>query len=499
MRCVPITASQLYNHLSCPHRVSMDAFGDPARREEPNPFVQMLWERGSLFERDTIAGLRVPFTDLSALAGDEKEAATRTALARGDALIYGGRLSEDDLLGEPDLLRRERIDADDRARYVAIDIKSGSGEEGGDDDAPGKPKKTYAVQLALYTDILMRLGIDAGPHAFVFDIDGAEVRYDFDEPLWSLYLDARRAVGEALQRDGLTLPAAAAVCKLCVWRSACLADLEKRQDLTLLPELGRARRDVLQSKFRTLVDLANADVERYITRHKTAFRGIGPQMLRVFQARARLATDRSPKPYLKQPIGLPTADVELFFDIETDPMRDVCYLHGIVVRRERNAASERFIGVFAAAADADAEKRAFSDALAVFREHPRAVIYIYSKYERTVYRKLAAKYPDVASSAEIEALFAEDRCVDLYGDVIRPHAEFPTRDFSIKSIAKFLGFRWRDVDPSGASSIEWFQRWVETGDPVLKQRLLDYNEDDCVAMRVIVDALPDLPVVAALT
>ena len=44
-------------------------------------------------------------------------------------------------------------------------------------------------------------------------------------------------------------------------------------------------------------------------------------------------------------------------------------------------------------------------------------------------------------------------------------------------------------DPSGASSIEWFDQRVRTGNPDLKQRLLDYNEDDCVAMRVVLDAM----------
>jgi hypothetical protein len=43
-----ISASQLYSYLICPHRVTMDAFGDPAKREEPNAFVKLLWERGTL-------------------------------------------------------------------------------------------------------------------------------------------------------------------------------------------------------------------------------------------------------------------------------------------------------------------------------------------------------------------------------------------------------------------------------------------------------------------
>ena len=35
----PVTASMLYDLVSCPHRVTMDLFADPAQREEPNPVV----------------------------------------------------------------------------------------------------------------------------------------------------------------------------------------------------------------------------------------------------------------------------------------------------------------------------------------------------------------------------------------------------------------------------------------------------------------------------
>jgi len=33
-------------------------------------------------------------------------------------------------------------------------------------------------------------------------------------------------------------------------------------------------------------------------------------------------------------------------------------------------------------------------------------------------------------------------------------------------------------------SVEWYHRWIETGDPLILQRILDYNQDDCVATRV---------------
>jgi hypothetical protein len=46
-------------------RVALDAFGDIAKRDKINPFVRLLWERGTLFERDTIAKLQLSFIDLS--------------------------------------------------------------------------------------------------------------------------------------------------------------------------------------------------------------------------------------------------------------------------------------------------------------------------------------------------------------------------------------------------------------------------------------------------
>jgi predicted RecB family nuclease len=72
---------------------------------------------------------------------------------------------------------------------------------------------------------------------------------------------------------------------------------------------------------------------------------------------------------------------------------------------------------------------------------------------------------------------------------VKKATEWPTRDHSIKTLAKFLGFSWRDTHPSGAASIEWFDRWIHTRDATVKQRILDYNEDDCVATRVVLDGI----------
>jgi hypothetical protein len=39
-----------------------------------------------------------------------------------------------------------------------------------------------------------------------------------------------------------------------------------------------------------------------------------------------------PKPYLRDAVTLNLFPVELFFDVEVDPLRGICYLHGFVER-----------------------------------------------------------------------------------------------------------------------------------------------------------------------
>jgi predicted RecB family nuclease len=489
---MPITASMLYDLVNCPHRVSMDLFANPAERDRVSPFVQLLWERGATHEDSVIAGLGQQFLDLSAYAGDEKEHRTLDAMSRGEPLIYGGRISVGDLLGDPDLLRKEA------GGYVAGDIKSGAGEEGADDEDEGKPKKTYAVQLALYTDILAQLGRSAGRRAFVWDIHGEEVPYDFmalcgkrkPRRLWDDYEECLTTARAIVSRGIETRPAyASGTCKNCVWYTACVKALEAANDLTLIPQLGRSAREAMIDRIGSIRELAEINLAGFIIGEKSVFPGIGTGTLEKFHARAKLLATPGGKAYLSAPVSFPVAELELFFDIEVDPMRDVCYLHGFVERRGGDNCTERFVSFFGDEPTPEAEEQAFAAAWSYLQASQPCAFYYYSKYERTIYRKLRAKYPHVCTEAQVDALFDPTRAIDLYFDVVLKATEWPTRDFSIKTLAKYLGFDWRDTHPSGAASIEWFDRWVTTRDPSVRQRILDYNEDDCRATRVLLDGI----------
>ncbi|MES2905492.1 MAG: TM0106 family RecB-like putative nuclease [Pseudomonadota bacterium] len=492
---MPINASVLYDHVTCPQRVALDAFEDISLRDEINPFVKLLWEKGSLFERETVAKLSQSFLDLSSFEDDEKERQTLEAVKRGEPLIYAGRISSGDLIGLPTLLRKEGNG------YAPGIIKSGAGEEGASDDDDGKPKVHYAVQLALYIDVLERLGVSSGRHGFIWDIHENEVMYDFTQPrgprtpgtLWDKYQEVLAGARAILIKDFIPQPAyASGACKLCHWYTNCLKQLTDSDDLTLIPFLGRSIRDVMQPIIATIAVFAASDPESFINGKKTSFPGLGPDRLRQFHARAVLLKHPRPTPYLRGPITLGSASLELFFDIEVDPMRDICYLHGIVERRNGDNNSERFISFFAEEETAQAERAAFAQAFAYLTAHSDCVIYYYSKYERTIYRKLQAKYPDVCNGEDIERLFDPARSIDLYFDVVFPATEWPTNDHSLKTLAKHLGFGWRDTHPSGAASIEWYDRWCKERDIKIKQRILEYNEDDCRATRVLLDGVRSL-------
>jgi predicted RecB family nuclease len=69
---------------------------------------------------------------------------------------------------------------------------------------------------------------------------------------------------------------------------------------------------------------------------------------------------------------------------------------------------------------------------------------------------------------------------------------FPTYSNSLKEIGDFLGAKWSQATPSGIHTIAWRERWLRTGDPIWKERLLRYNREDCLALKRVAECLDDL-------
>jgi hypothetical protein len=172
---MPITAFMLYDLIACPNRLGMDPFTSPVDRGPIIPLIRMLWEKGTAHEHEIMSERDTKALDLSGYHGDEKERLTTEAMARQEPIIYRGRITADDLVGEPDLLRWTG------AGYQTGDIISRIG--GGGRENHSKGKFHYAVRLALYVDVLERKGLSAGRTPFIIDIAGDEITYDLEEPM----------------------------------------------------------------------------------------------------------------------------------------------------------------------------------------------------------------------------------------------------------------------------------------------------------------------------
>jgi uncharacterized protein len=479
----------LYDYINCEHRPWMDLHADHGDRDDVSPFLELLWRRQRAHEAEAISShdaLR-----LHGITDDrEREASTLAAMREGVPLICHGRIAADDLVGEPDLLRLED------GKYVPGDIKAGAGEEGGGEDR--RPKIRYGVQLALYVDVLERLRFSNGKRrAFVWDISDEDVPYDLmaakgprtPGTLWDDYEKALGEVRELVAGTRNPGPAYHGECKHCVWYGECMQRLEELDDLTLLPGLGKSRRDGLVEHAKTVSALAKLVPGSLLDeKGKSRVKGTSSDMILRFHERAVLRHTNG-APYLRDELHLPEAETELFFDIETDPGRNLCYLHGFV---ERTNGKEQYVGFFTTAPTPNAERESFAEAVAYIRSKMPWVMYVYSKYERTWWRSLQDRYPGVCTRTEIDEIFDESRTVDLLA-VVQSSTEWPTKDHTIKTLARYLGFEWRDAHPSGFASIEWYDRHV-AGDTEAKARILEYNEDDCVATRVLLDGVRRLRV-----
>jgi len=497
-----ISASTLYNYLQCPHRPWRDLYGPQGEKAtEDNPFVQLLWDRGVLHEENVIKTLGL-FADLRGGKYEERFARTVEEMKKGTPLIYQGVLMHKDLLGIPDLLQCQP-----NGEYLPEDIKSGSGMEGADDDTgeEGKPKKHYAVQLALYSEALQGLGFSTKRAGRIVDINLQTVDYDLDLPLgpktpgtlWSYYQDTKAKVIPLLKNETQNKPAMASPCKQCVWYESCKKWCKTNDDLSNVFYLGYSKREKLNADagISTVTQLKDIDVDVLTQRKKKDkkfLHRIGEKELVSFKARAEILKV-SKKPRLYQPVCLPTVPIELYFDIEDDPTQDFVYLHGVYERKDGKGT---FYPFWAKTNTRDDEKKAWAEYWAYIRSLPPNgySVYYYSSHEKTNYKRLLKRYPDVVTQEDLDAFFARDNTVDLYTDIILKHTDWPLSSYSVKEIATYLGFKWRDETPSGALSIKWYNDYLASGDQKIMQRILEYNEDDCKAMMVIKDELKKLSV-----
>jgi predicted RecB family nuclease len=185
---------------------------------------------------------------------------------------------------------------------------------------------------------------------------------------------------------------------------------------------------------------------------------------------------RTGKIYLQELPTLARQETELYLDIEGLPDQNLHYLIGLLAFQGDRVAYHSFW-----ADDIEDEGEMWREFLTFVAQYPDVPIYHYGSYEPRVLNTLTRKY-ETDSKPLIARLININK--QIYGKVY-----FPVYSNRLKEVAGFVGATWTSPDASGLQSLVWRHYWDETHDSQYKSTLLRYNEEDCRALKLLVDEL----------
>ncbi|HBI44060.1 MAG TPA: IS66 family transposase [Planctomycetales bacterium] len=260
-------------------------------------------------------------------------------------------------------------------------------------------------------------------------------------------------------------------CPSCPFRDACLRQAEKEDNLSLLdrmtPKLMRKHHD---KGIFTIKQLSHVYKPR--RSRKKAKRQVRHSL--ELQALAI----RTGKVHVEHLPEVTRGPVELFVDLEGVPDRDDYYLAGLLVCRGGVTGYEPFW-----ADDEKGEDAMWSALVSRLDAFPDALVYHYGSYEKKAFATLAKRHGKGKDLV--------NRLVNVAGSVYGK-VYFPVRSNGLKSLGRFVGAAWTDPQASGLQSLVWRHRWEMTRDERFRQSLLQYNREDCEAVRLLVDRLDQI-------
>ena len=83
---------------------------------------------------------------------------------------------------------------------------------------------------------------------------------------------------------------------------------------------------------------------------------------------------------------------------------------------------------------------------------------------------------------EIDSL--ESRFIDLHL-LIRDSWILPIKNYSLKTVANWVGFDWTQKNISGSKALYWWLQYRHTKGNSFLEKIINYNKDDCLATLAI--------------
>jgi uncharacterized protein len=475
-----LTDDLLLYYKRCHRRAFLDIYGNPTQQDPEQDFLRKLRQDSQAHQQAVLA--KVNHQTPNYRAGDLQAGAKATLelMRQGTEHISQGVLLMQiergvTLLSRPDLLVKQPGQSvfGDWA-YVPTNIKLGR-----------RPKPEYQIVAAFSAQLLADTQgvLSSTAYLILRRQDSYAVNLERWMPLMqgvlsecmeTLLLEQEPEVFISRQR-----------CSLCRWYSSCYAIAQSQQHLSLLPGVTPTRyRDLQTLGFTTIAALSAAPIS---TLESVVDTEIASELVQQAQSTVQNRAILRQNSYLPlrgagnanaktiQPFSntLPTAPIELYFDIEAEPELQLDYLLGVLVVN-RVTHTETFYPLLAEHPSDEAS--IWQQFLALVVLYPDAPIFHFSDYEVETVKRLIKLYKTPPKQGK--SLLS--RFVDVHQRVTST-VMLPVESYSLKHLARWIGFEWRDPGISGSQCVCLYDQWLKTGDRTLLDTVLRYNEDDCRA------------------
>lgn len=497
-----LSATDLANHLSCPHLSQLGRAAAEGRARKPkwhDPITAVLQERGNEHETAYLEHLRhtAGIDMIQIPETDEHRGLTATveAMRDGASLIYQAPLGNEHWYGRADFLRRVETPSDLGGwSYEVIDAKLATITRGG-----------TILQLCVYSELIRDIQGCLPDYAYVV---APHHGFEPEHHRLSDYIAYYRLVKDRLETAVIgdadpTYPEPVLHCEVCDWWSRCNA--RRRSDDHLSFVAGISRLQMTELRRIHIDSLERLGELREVPRPG---RGSREALTRVRdQAAIQLEARRlgEPRYEILEPVDadhglaiLPAPDThDIFLDLEGDRLaagggRE--YLFGYV-----RAVDDEYVAIWAT--DPAGEKQAFETLvdtiLETFNVHPAMHVYHFGAYEPNAFKRLSGRY--ATREAALDTLLRAELFVDLH-TVVRQALKASVESYSIKELEKFYGYeRAQDMREATASrrAVEWAIEMKEniqcTEDFGPHRDAIErYNLEDCVStgkLRVWLESL----------
>lgn len=456
-----LTAEHFYKFFQCPHWLWYDLYEDQQKKKTVPPLMQMIYEDGLRHEKEMVVGRKfeeidpVLFKDL-----DEAFLATVELMKQGKN-IYHGVLMDENWVGIPDLLesRRGKSKLGDHY-YVVYDIKNSK-----------EIKDEHKFQLVFYSLMLEQIQGVRPPEAYIINSEGEQKSFLIDDFLDYFHLTLGNI--EKILDGQKPPPFLKSGCKKTPWYSLCLSETEGCRDVSLIYRISQMdQRRLYEIGIKTIDQLASAGLNQL----QGQLEGWNFDKIVRFHNQAQSLVKNEMLVLKKS--HFPEVKTEIYFDIESDPTRSIDYLLGILIKN-KTVGSEPVYQYFLAK-DKNEEKKIWGEFTKFIEELEDFVIYHYAFYEKQTFDRLARQYGvDLAIAEKFK-----NNTIDLHRAVMDA-VILPLYFYSLKDVARYIGFQWQAEDAGGAESIVWYNQWLEKDEKNILQKILDYNKDDVVATLVV--------------